>query len=97
MLLYCSVKTTTRSTDPRDHPHRGWGRDHDPLTLPTRITGLEVKVGRDALAEVNVRAAERWVAALNADGRYGEWRSAICRDMNLVPQVIDEATFLRPG
>jgi type III restriction enzyme len=51
---------------------------------------LEAKGGRDEKAEVKAQAAERWVAAVNADGRYGEWRYAICRDMNLVPHVIDE-------
>jgi type III restriction enzyme len=51
---------------------------------------LEAKGGRDENAEVKAQAAQRWVAAVNADGRCGEWRYAICRDMNLVPHVIDE-------
>jgi hypothetical protein len=29
------------------------------------------------------------VAAVNADGGYGEWRYEICRDMNRIPQVIE--------
>ena len=52
---------------------------------------LEAKGGRDERADVKAQAAERWVAAVNADGRYGKWRYAICRDMNAVPQVIDQA------
>ena len=54
---------------------------------------LETK-GHDELEDVKAQAAERWVAAVNADGRYGEWRYAICRDMNLVSQVIDEVAAL---
>jgi type III restriction enzyme len=50
---------------------------------------LETKGGRDEKADVKEQAAERWVAAVNADGRHGEWRYAICRDMNLVPQVLE--------
>jgi type III restriction enzyme len=52
---------------------------------------LEVKGGRDEKADVKVQAAERWVAAVNADGRHGEWRYAICRDMNKLPSAIEEA------
>jgi hypothetical protein len=37
---------------------------------------LETKGGRDEKAEVKAQAAERWVAAVNADGRFGEWRYA---------------------
>ena len=32
---------------------------------------LETKGGRDEVADVKAQAAERWVAAVNADGRYG--------------------------
>jgi type III restriction enzyme len=51
---------------------------------------LETKGGRNEKAGITAQAAERWVAAVNADGRYGERRYAICRDANLVPGVIDE-------
>src|SRR5581483_167409 len=50
---------------------------------------LETKGGRDEKADVKAQAAQRWVAAVNADGKHGEWRYAICRDVNQVPQVID--------
>ncbi len=74
--------------------HGGGRHDYIPDFLVRLTNGvtliLELKGGRDALADVKVQAAERWVAAVNADGRHGEWRYAICRDMNLVPQVIDE-------
>jgi type III restriction enzyme len=49
---------------------------------------LEPK-GYDELQAVKAQAAERWVAAVNADGRYGEWRYAVARNMNLVRTVVD--------
>lgn len=50
---------------------------------------LETK-GYDVLADVKEQSAERWVAAVNADGLYGEWRYAVARNMNLVPAILDE-------
>ena len=50
---------------------------------------LETK-GYDELEEVKAQAAERWVAAVNADGRYGEWRYAIAHEMNKVAALLDE-------
>jgi type III restriction enzyme len=57
---------------------------------------LEPKGGQDEKAEVKAQAATRWVAAVNADGRHGEWRYAICRDMNRIPQLIDEVASGAP-
>jgi len=51
---------------------------------------LETK-GYDPLDEVKEAAAERWCAAVNADGRYGRWRFAMARKMADVPYLIDEA------
>jgi type III restriction enzyme len=42
-------------------------------TEPTVHLILETK-GYDPLEEVKRAAAERWVAAVNADGTYGQWR-----------------------
>ena len=39
---------------------------------------LETK-GFDELAEVKAAGAERWVAAVNADGQHGRWRFAMAR------------------
>ena len=50
---------------------------------------LETKGGRDERADIKAQAAERWVAAVNADGRYGAWHYTMCRDMNVIPDVID--------
>jgi type III restriction enzyme len=51
---------------------------------------LETK-GYDPLDDVKAAAAERWCAAVNADGRYGKWRFAMARRMADVPFLIDEA------
>jgi type III restriction enzyme len=58
---------------------------------------LETKGGRDEKAEVKVQAAERWVAAVNADGQHGTWRYSICRDMNAIPDVIDRISSETTG
>jgi type III restriction enzyme len=41
---------------------------------------LEVK-GYDPLEEVKRAAAERWVAAVNADGTFGQWQYALVKDV----------------
>ncbi len=51
---------------------------------------LETK-GFDDLAEVKAHAAERWVAAVNADGAYGKWRFAMARKVSAVRDILDEA------
>jgi type III restriction enzyme len=55
---------------------------------------LETK-GHDPLEAVKTQAAERWVRAVDADGRYGEWRYAIVHDMAAVPGTIDDVVDLR--
>lgn len=49
---------------------------------------LETK-GYDPLAEVKQAAAERWVSAVNADGRYGRWSYAIARKTTDVPAILE--------
>jgi type III restriction enzyme len=49
---------------------------------------LETK-GFDELAEVKSAAAERWVAAVNADGQFGTWRYAIARKVADVASTLD--------
>jgi type III restriction enzyme len=50
---------------------------------------LEPK-GYDDLGEVKAQAAERWVAAVNADGRFGDWRYLLVREMNTIPALLEE-------
>lgn len=51
---------------------------------------LETK-GYDPLQDVKRAAAERWVAAVNADGRHGQWRYALVKDPAEVPRAVAEA------
>ena len=49
---------------------------------------LETK-GFDELAEVKAAAAQRWVAAVNADGQHGTWHFAMARSVGAVKEIID--------
>ncbi|MEX2271473.1 MAG: hypothetical protein WD690_08390 [Vicinamibacterales bacterium] len=46
--------------------------------------------GFDELADVKKAAAERWVAAVNADGQYGTWRFAMARKVSEICEILDK-------
>jgi type III restriction enzyme len=48
---------------------------------------LEVK-GFDPLKELKAQAAQRWVAAVNADGRYGRWQYAVATSPTATAQLV---------
>jgi len=48
---------------------------------------LEIK-GYDPTEEVKRAAAERWVAAVNADGAYGRWQYAVAKKVADVPGLL---------
>jgi type III restriction enzyme len=77
--------------------HNGQGHDFIPDFLirfkDGRYLILETK-GHDPLAEVKVAAAHRWVAAVNAEGSFGQWDFAIAYNPNDVPKLIDEAAAM---
>jgi type III restriction enzyme len=50
---------------------------------------LETK-GYDDLEDVKRQAAERWVAAVNADGKYGTWRYSVAKKMEDVSYILSE-------
>ena len=50
---------------------------------------LEVK-GYDTLEEVKAAAAERWINAVNADGKYGRWRYAMVKKVTDVNSAIKQ-------
>ena len=76
--------------------HNGQGHDYVPdfivrlKTDPPKHLILETK-GFDPLEEVKRAAAERWVAAVNADGTYGRWEYAVAKKMTEVNQIIKVA------
>ena len=45
--------------------------------------------GFDELAEIKAAAAERWVSAVNADGKFGRWRYAMARSLAIVRESMD--------
>jgi type III restriction enzyme len=51
---------------------------------------LETK-GYDPLEEVKRAAAERWVAAVNADGTFGRWQYAVAKKVADVKAILDAA------
>ncbi|MBA3342833.1 MAG: hypothetical protein H0T48_13485 [Gemmatimonadaceae bacterium] len=55
---------------------------------PTNLI-LETK-GYDELREVKEAAALRWVDAVNADGRFGEWRFRMADNVADVSYILDE-------
>ena len=73
--------------------HNGQMHDYVPdfiirlRTDPTVHLILETK-GYDPLEEVKRAAAERWVAAVNADGTYGEWRYALVKKITDTDSVV---------
>jgi type III restriction enzyme len=50
---------------------------------------LETK-GYDPLAHIKAQAAQRWVAAVNADGQYGGWHYAVAYKPEEVRQRLEE-------
>ena len=75
--------------------HHGQPHDYIPdfiirlKTDPVINLILETK-GFDDLAEVKSGAAQRWVAAVNADGQFGSWRFEMARAMPKVRTLLDE-------
>jgi type III restriction enzyme len=73
--------------------HAGRSHDYVPDFIVLMDNGvhliLETK-GYDVLEEVKAQAAGRWIAAVNADGRYGEWRFVLAREMNAIPARLEE-------
>ena len=49
---------------------------------------LETK-GYDPLVEIKAAAAERWVAAVTADGQFGRWSYALARKVSEVRDILD--------
>ena len=74
--------------------HNGQAHDYVPDFIvrlkadPHTHLIVETK-GFDDLAEVKTAAAQRWVAAVNADGRMGSWHYSIARKVDEVRRTLD--------
>gem|GEM_PF-1978377 len=81
--------------------HNGQVHDYVPDFI-IRLKGnaghliLETK-GYDELTEVKAQAARRWVAAVNADGRYGRLHYAIVRKPAEIPEIIRKVVIASGG
>ena len=73
--------------------HNGQMHDYMPdfiirlRTDPATHLILETK-GFDPLEEVKRAAAERWVAAVNADGTYGRWKYALVKRVTDIHEIL---------
>jgi type III restriction enzyme len=63
-------------------------------TAEERYLILETK-GYDPLEEVKKAAAERWVKAVNADGKFGQWRFKMLKDPTGVRAYLDTLKNIR--
>jgi type III restriction enzyme len=75
--------------------HNGQMHDYVPdfivrLKTPDKAHLILETKGYDPLAEVKAAAAERWIAAVNADGSYGRWVYRMARKPEGVRKVVDE-------
>ena len=80
--------------------HNGQMHDYEPDFI-IRLKGepalnviLETK-GYDPLKDVKRQAAERWVAAVNADGRFGRWRYVLIEKISDVSGKLTELSRIQ--
>ena len=52
---------------------------------------LEIK-GYDPLEEIKRAAAERWISAVNSDGRYGSWIYRLVKKVSDVPRALQTSS-----
>jgi type III restriction enzyme len=74
--------------------HNGQNHDYIPdfivrlnIEKAAQYLILETK-GYDELESVKSAAAERWVSAVNADGRFGKWSYAVARKPESVDGIL---------
>ncbi len=79
--------------------HAGGDHEYFPdflVRLNNGVTLILEPKGHDELEGIKVQAAERWVSAVNADGRYGDWRYALVHNMNEIPVLLRGACARLP-
>ena len=62
------------------------GEELEPVNLVLKTKGY------DPLREVKEAAAARWVNAVNADGRFGNWKFRMANSVADVSYILDERT-----
>jgi type III restriction enzyme len=75
--------------------HDGRQREYQPdfivrISNGTRVQLILETKGFDELKELKMQAAERWVRAVNADGRFGVWRYALATRPEEVDVIIEK-------
>jgi len=76
--------------------HNGQAHDYVPdfivrLSAQPPLHLIFETKGFDPLEEVKIAAAQRWVAAVNADGSYGRWRYGIAKRIADVSGIVTDA------
>ena len=81
-----------------DPDHHGQSHDYAPdfiIRLKTESDTIEYLIletkGFDPLEGIKKAAAERWINAVNVDGKYGRWQYAISRKPETVIEEINKA------
>ena len=77
------------------YAHNGEPHDYVPDFIIRMKGGLRLILetkGFDEKAEIKAQAAERWVNAVNADGRFGVWRYAMVRSPAEVGKAVQQAS-----
>jgi type III restriction enzyme len=79
--------------------HNGQTHDYQPdfivrLDADGPVYVIVETKGFDDLAEIKAAAAQRWVAAVNADGQFGHWSYEQARSVAMVRDLLDAR---RPG
>ncbi|MDP9323976.1 MAG: type III restriction endonuclease subunit R, partial [Acidobacteriota bacterium] len=72
--------------------HNGKTHDYQPdfiVRFRSGDYGIVETKGFDELADVKAAAADRWVAAVNADRRFGTWRFTMARSVGAVREFLD--------
>jgi type III restriction enzyme len=52
--------------------------------------------GYDQLEQLKRAAAERWVAAVNAEDSYGRWHYLVAKNIESIPQLITDVAKVHP-
>ena len=66
------------------------------LKSSTQVHIIFETKGYDQLEQLKRAAAERWVAAVNADGTYGRWHYLVAKNIESIPQLITDVAKVDP-